>query len=181
MLIDLQSFCSPSRPDANAPFTIGEFTYATDGLIALRVPAVSSARDGGPALIAKAFEDVDDLEFVSVPVVNLPPAGLSLAVRCDECIGTGKVHDCPDCQCKCETCNGESTVSVDADQNTSVEFRGLNYGVAIFRRVLPLPGLQWERFLRHDTPTRFSFDGGVGLLMPLIGTYSNHIKLGATP
>lgn len=181
MTIDLQSFCSTRRAEVDHPFTIGAYTYATDGYIAVRVLALPDARTEGPIGVVKYFKDIDGLEFVSVLIANLPPAGGKRNVECLDCDGRGKEHDCPNCHCKCESCGGSGKILVDDDQDTSVEFRGIAYGLVLFRRVLALPGLSWERLPQTREPTRFRFDGGFGLLMPLTGTRFNHIELGATP
>lgn len=177
MSIDLTTFCSTSRPQVDHPFTVGGHTYYTDGYIAVRVPAIEGTPTDGPENVATYFDGMDAVEYRHLPSFVLPPGGKFL-VTCEDCDGTGKCHECPDCHCQCDRCNGTGKEERDSDDRNSVTFNGVNYGLTIFRRVLVLPTLRFETKPRERDVTRFRFDGGEGIVMPLIGTYQNHTDLG---
>jgi hypothetical protein len=104
-LDELKKFCSDRdiRTYLNTPFSIGDWTYTSDGCIAARIQRVDSVPEVKlpermtqtlPALFAKEFSN-----WVPVPVVTIQPD-----VECEECHGTmevecnlGHIHDCEDC------------------------------------------------------------------------------------
>jgi hypothetical protein len=104
-LDELKKFCRNNdvRQFLNEPFSLGEWTYATDGVIAVKirrfdsVPEVElpkSMENSLPQLFAKEFNN-----WVLVPAVTIRPDE-----DCDVCGGTGETeynlghtHDCEDC------------------------------------------------------------------------------------
>jgi hypothetical protein len=104
-LDELKKFCADFdiRTYLNSPFSLGDWTYATDGCIAARIPRVDAVPEvklpeGIPqrlsALFAKEFGN-----WVPVPVVTIRPDD-----DCDECQGTtelecdmGHMHGCNYC------------------------------------------------------------------------------------
>lgn len=103
MAIDLKRFCAnetDSRDYLRAPWRDGDWVYATNGHMALRVaaslfPEVTTKPEKAPdvgRLFRKHLEDRQGLEFLVMP----PVPGL---IQCFDCEGTGKVRaiKCPDC------------------------------------------------------------------------------------
>ena len=102
MSIDLQRFCASEldlRTYLRTPWLFGEWVYATNGHMAVRVPAadrpdITVTPEKAPnaaVLFERAFEC--DGGFLPMPVVPAAP-------KCMECDGTGKVRaiKCPDCE-----------------------------------------------------------------------------------
>jgi len=117
-VINLKQFCGVDRKVkfVAAPFSIGDWTYATNGHVAIRVERVADVGEveGAPRPIAGMFSGTH--EWNTFPIVTLPiPVGQKCTachgngwnVECDGCEGTGEhgcqhdtcscTHDCPDC------------------------------------------------------------------------------------
>ena len=106
MSINLQRFCANSAADSRdylySPWRSGQWVYATNGHVIVRVPAKSAPevaeRDEGKlpkaaALFGKWMDDRAGLEYLRVP----PMAALNVCGGCD---GAGVVRSikCPDCE-----------------------------------------------------------------------------------
>jgi hypothetical protein len=168
--IDLTPFCSTSkwRPYLTRPFHIDDRTYATDGLIMVRVPRsgeVELSTELVPENIVEQirqwFSTIGDMTFEPA-ALRLPAGGPPKMVKCGACEGRGHEHDCPDCSCKCEECEGsgrvEKTVTISADIGKSV------FDIEIVRKIANLPGLELST-PGEDSPLYFRFDGGEGIVM----------------
>ena len=170
MSIDLQAFCGDGEIDfrIGSPFSKGEWTYATNGHIIVRVPLVAGLREDGPNA-DKIFENATKGDRPSLILVTpeLPPLSDAQAVDCDDCDGTGLVHDCPSCDCKCEECSGTGLCDgASPDKAVSVQIGDVPFACEYIRLVSALPGLRITRPIK-EKPWWFSFDGGEGILMPL--------------
>lgn len=162
----LQKFCStdPSRESLHHPITQGDYTYATDGRICVRVPAIEGAQfalrpDFGaiwpasfdvymPATLPDGFDDMKDP-----------------ATKCQTCQGRGHVT-CETCghDHACGDCDGDGFIIdlVPVPLSGGVCFAASHY----LRLVMSLPGAAIQ-CLDLTSPIRFTFDGGEGLLMPM--------------
>jgi hypothetical protein len=171
-MINLTPFCGTdeTRPYLMKPFSRGDFTYATDGHICVRV----SRREDVPE--QENFDRPDitklpwgtDREYVSLAPLSLPPV---CTEECD-CFD-GYEHDCPDCECVCATCNGTS--QRDCDYDTSVDLLDRPFALRPVRLLIALPNLQIAA-ISDMHALAFTFDGGAGFLMALRGPHSEHIK-----
>ena len=107
----LKMFCSPEREDLKDPGTIGNNTYATDGIIAIRVRAIPDFPCG------QKSEKIDKIDKIFGELVPLVPIGdpsksillpkyESVDEPCAKCGGTGicKVITCPSCNGEGEVC-----------------------------------------------------------------------------
>ena len=128
--IDLQLFCGVDdyRPYLHTPFNVGEFTYATNAHLAVRVvkraefDVPQGAEDKIETALPAYFEGIDNAEYKKLPAIHLRKTD------CDECCGTGFIQKycCPECDgdgevgldndynsytFDCKTCDGEGTVS----------------------------------------------------------------------
>ena len=86
---DLQAFCADAgdiRYFLRKPWSRGEFTYATNGHILLRVARLPDVPDETKAPDAEALflKTIPGAEWIPVPAAVMPPM-----IDCDECNGTG--------------------------------------------------------------------------------------------
>lgn len=176
----MKPFCSTelSRPYLHTPFSLGEFTVATNGHILVRVPRMANVAEISQILSVDAlFHDpvkgYRELGRLDIPVVA------ETIEKCGDCNGRGTyghAHDCPDCTCDetCEECNG--TGKVTRIPKISVEIGGLIFDAKYVRMLLALPNLQIEGRLKKAERMRFTFDGGDGALMPMRAEHETHVK-----
>ena len=165
-MIDLRQFCStdpdPKRANLRAPWTRGEYTYATNGWVALRVPAQADVPENPAAPNgARIFEQ---LPGASAQYVPLAPVALPLATACPDCFGTGLVA------CRCSTCDNEhvkpcTSCPVEKLRLGTGDNSAVYNGVWI-RRLATLPGCEICPCGQGE-PAHFRFEGGDGLIMPL--------------
>lgn len=107
----LRLFCSKDiiRPKLNNPFNFGDYTYATDGHILIRVPKIEEYSEN-PILdtIEKVFPiDIDKIDnslWIDIPELT----ETIKVIDCVDCEGTGKNSICPDCE-------GEKEVSWESE------------------------------------------------------------------
>ncbi|HEX5320598.1 MAG TPA: hypothetical protein VFW46_15650 [Stellaceae bacterium] len=176
-MIDLKPFCSNEswRPYLHKPFADGEWVYATNGHICVRVPR--NTHDAVPEKNAPDAKRLFDIagcgqELVDLPKIDLPETIFS---PCSECHGRGTEHDCPDCECACESCGGTG----DTISEISVSLAGAVFLARYIKlmQALPAPVKIEANRLDHNKPLFFVFEGGQGLLMPTWEKYPHHIEL----
>ena len=133
MTIDLTPFCATeeTRFDLQLPFSRGTYTYASNGILIVRVPRRDDVADG-TVKADRIMDDVADQECTAtLPPFDLPESdpvsppspceacdGLGYVLRCERCHGEGHIEccecghetDCPECGC-----TGERNVGRDAD------------------------------------------------------------------
>lgn len=168
---DLQQFCSTHDHafSIKEPFTRGDFTYATSGHILVRVPRLEAV---GPVerspSAEKLFDQSPPVECMPL-FLKLPPPKVE---ECAECSDGESVHDCPNCDCVCDSCDGAGEIEV----RVSCEVRGVLFDTAYIRKIQTLPGLKFAVAPPKKAAVRFEFEGGgEGLLMPLSRTYPKHV------
>jgi hypothetical protein len=165
-MIDLKQFCSTDRIRFNLhnPFSQGEFTYATDGRVAVRVPRIMDFPEADkPAVSGIFLSYFKDGPKGSIKV-DLPEITTG-EQDCKECGGTGHEHDCPDCTCECDFCDGDGTVPHLA--KVCVTIGDALYDAAYIKQILSLPGLKFAEKPSKEDAAPFVFDGGEGILMPM--------------
>ena len=192
----LRRFVESSRDGAEfmrTPFTRGEWVYATNGHIAVRVPRA----DGIEASEIDLFPRIEAIfkqnkwdTFVSLP--SLPPAdqcrtcnGSGIGYKCTECDGTGQfdhgrhTYDCDECDGTGQTDNGNDEEPCQVCDGTGelryqkIQVGPWHYNRRYLAKIIDLPELQFAQ--RPDGPTingsdgiaNFTFEGGEGLLMPM--------------
>ena len=178
--IDLSAFCDPRdpRPYLRAPFSDGEYTCATDGRLMVRVPRIAGVNENDK-ITGKAdrvFKMIDDFsgEFVSLAGYALPAfdgSPRTETFECDECGGSGHEHDCPDCTCECEACEGTGKFTDEITPQASVGLLGANFAIGYLTKIWGLPGLVGG--VSGDSLV-FKFDGGEGVLMSLRRPHEKH-------
>lgn len=163
--IDLQKFCSEdeTREPLMKPWRDGDFTYASDGRVIIKVPAepgdVVQPKTPTPEKVAIIFSwfNGPGLEWQKLPTLPvLETQG------CGVCHGDGE-HEC-DCGCvhKCGNCDGVGKIPIDAH----LDIGPARFNCYYLRLIADLPGL--EIAVRGELdPMMLRFDGGVGVLMPM--------------
>ncbi len=184
MLIELKPFCAyedeyPSRKWLEKPFSRGDFSYATNGAIMVRVP-----RRSGVAEIERkghwdrALQHRGDLAFR--PVRLRIPGDPPVTGRCGLCGGDGHIEGV--LEFGCAMCGGSGWF--DPELRVSARLEGLDLCVSYLRRIAALPGLA---IAADTTPSatwpsgipalQFSFDGGIGCLAALSGPHEATIEI----
>ena len=166
-MVDLRQFCSTdvsrkaSRIGLTHPFSRGEWSWATDGHIAIRVPRRADVPEnldapdptswwGQHASMAPTFQPLVSL--------RLPDPMMQ---TCKACHGRGFLHDCPECTCVCNTCNGASEVAPNHAVRIGIRLISLRYA----RLIGSLPGAQIAVDARYPYNIPFLFAGGDGLVV----------------
>jgi hypothetical protein len=194
--IDLKPFCSKDtdRNSITTPFSQGEYTFATDGYIMVRVPRRPKveARKNAPNAAGMPSFALDG-EWLPIPDIDK-----EASEPCLHCQEKGKVarKDCPECDGEgtleidgdyhtytvtCKSCDGEGTIETSDDEGDTLcpKCHG-EKGVpaTVFVPVGPqkfqVTYLKMLKALNAEIcvpetydPARFRFDGGDGLLMPM--------------
>lgn len=176
-MIDLQQFCAgpDDREYLRTPFSKGDYSYATNGHIMVRVPRDPSLGEcKRPDLpVEPPFVNLDDAKFAKITHGTLPILPPDRQEHCEDCDGRGSEHDCPDCQCDCQSCGGTGKQTVRPRISTEIAGRVVNLRYALM--VLALPGV--EVAAADKGPLLFRFDGGVGVVMPIRGRYAEHVEI----
>lgn len=177
-MLDLQPFCSTDvfRPYLLKPFSRNGFTYATDGHVMVRVTLRPDVPD-----VDKAFNPDGPLQGIdgamfSRPSFELPSAPTEKG-ECPACDGRGFDHECPDCECICESCKGEGDIDVERRISAAI---GLKiFSLHYIRMMLSLPGIEMATLPNQvdEKPILFRFSDGVGALMPLRSAWDNHVDI----
>lgn len=176
MMDDLKRFCGTDELQSYLmePFSFGEHTFATDGIIMVRV-----RRRNDVAEIAKTgkwngpLEGFDAATFSAISV-TLPPVPEAID-PCLACDGEGNAHDCPSCECKCKKCAGTGTEIPERRITTTI--RGNIYALRYVRMMLALPDVIVADKTLNERPLMFKFDGGEGALMPCRGQMQEHVDI----
>jgi hypothetical protein len=173
-MIQLDRFCGKDefRPKLHLPFSKGDWTYASDGRIAVRVPRWPTVPERAEAPNAEELfaKDVTD-EFRPLPAITIPLP--KEPEDCEECDGRGVKHECPTCGCTCRACSGSGQRPVG--DRVSV---GIGPSVFPARYILllqSLPSVQITTPDNRNIPARFRFDGGEGLLIQIHGKSDVHV------
>jgi hypothetical protein len=132
-MIDLQPFCGKCdiRSYLNAPLSLDNYTYASNGHLLIRVDRRSDtpAPDNLPEKIADTFRALPEqalqkrgTETGTLRLADFEPE----LTDCNECEGTGLTYVCPECQgdgevftqgdfydyeAECKVCEGSGTIS----------------------------------------------------------------------
>lgn len=158
--LDLTPFCGKgeSRPYLHAPFTQGDFTYATNGHICARVPR----REG----VVGAVEAPDASKIFPVATPPVSPLRIKkmpkpVMLDCLDCGAVGHLHDCPSCKCVCSECGGTGKY----EQHRTMRLRGGLFSIVYIRMLAALPGIEVATAMPSlDATFYFRFEGGEGVL-----------------
>lgn len=165
MPIDFQKFCREdkgTRYAMDTPFVVDSFQYGTDGLIVIRTPIIAPNTLAGEIRfppVKELFVDwPDSRDFIAWPD----------ATYCMSCHGFGVVPDEIAVEKQCPTCGGKiSAKMIDGEIavfQVGVQFIQTKYDLLI--RSLHRPRFRPVAYLHRNSPMRFIFYGGQGLVMP---------------
>lgn len=181
--MNLQPFCSReefTRPYLMKPFSIGEWTYATNGHICVRVPRLGDVPDAAePKLIKNVpalFEGMPTEGFNPLPKITIEA---DEDEECLDCDGRGTEHDCDYCKCVCAKCEG--TGHPVAGYDVSVGISGAIFSGVYIAQLLTLPKVTMTepcKEVEHAGKCKaayFRFDGGEGALMEMRSPNGTHI------
>jgi hypothetical protein len=144
----LKNFCTndEGRPTIKEPFTISEYTYATDGRLIVRIPKIPEAKIQEDEHIIKTLlteykfdYPTNSTDWIDIPKYTLPE--IPMKVECAKCDSDGEIN-CPSCdgdgdltfghdfqdkngehqwhsyQVECKYCNGYGKVKCDCDNQS---------------------------------------------------------------
>lgn len=182
----LQSFCQddPERC-LGRPWTKDSFTYASDGFILVRVPAIDKDPGGRGTAVEKLYAEaglIPEDGWLDLPTIPDPPV-------CSKCKGDADANrECPECDgdgevdlynsyssytCDCKTCGGSGEIEgcskchgtgFEAEEE-SVQVGSRRFKVALVRMVATLPKVQIAP--TNNSINWVRFEGGDALVMPL--------------
>lgn len=196
-LEELKPFCGSRREAYMEPFTDGEYTFATNGHIIVRVPKLSE-------ITAEAQFDMNRIKFDHDQITNWRevPQGNVEKKLCEDCKGAGRVHGCKECggngelefetdystyYCSCDSCSGlgvcnpsggaAGSMLCDRCNGTGYDKKGTPIDVGrpggycissiYLEKIAALPGAMYSPFGEEGDMFRFRFDGGLGAVMPM--------------
>lgn len=185
----LKLFCGGFR--LNELSTEGDYTYACNGAVILRVPAITGigAAPDYPKAIKLFQASSSKNEFVPIPIVDMPPL-----LTCQDCLsvsGTAGQYDCPECDgegevtldsgrheyvCDCKSCFGDGFVNgpceecegtgfIESDLPIRCPINGVDFSQKLIHLLGKLPNC--EISVTYPDCSILRFDGGEGLIMPL--------------
>ena len=165
MKIDLSPFCATkAHPSLQFPFSRGDWTYATNGHICVRVPRRTDVTAEGPDA-ERLFEGAYFGGLFPAVIPHIPEREKR---KCLYCGGAGQEYDDYNCiYGLCEDCDGTGVVY---DIMTIKVYDRL-FNAEYIRLMSALPGLKipFDCSNSNFTPLQFAFNGGQGLVMPMTG------------
>ena len=171
---DLKRFCSTDeyRQHLHQPWSAGEWTYATNGHIAVRVPRLDGVPENDKAPTANILK-IFDFQMPPMRPLNIVELPTAEETECEECDGRGRQHTCPDCQCPCpcQKCDGSGVVLGKQCVLIGTTYFDVKYIRLLFdlRASVPVE--------IKGNPMPFIFDGGVGVLMALFWRYGDFVDI----
>ena len=195
--MDLQIFCRSDMDKLNKPFRMGAFVYASDGKIAVRVPAESmpDVQENPDAPNAASLEFDGGADFIPLPACASSPVpciecgGTGIQTKCRKCAGTGEITCvCGDCghehETECPSCEGSGTTDGTPDGRCAVcggtkEVYDREVGTWAGNRFIAdwllaklgtLDDVMIASAGSPLSPAQFLFKGGVGIVMPMSAT-----------
>jgi len=98
--IDLTPFCSADdiRDYLRAPFTVGDYTYACNGALLIRVDQRSDAVPTMANHLTKAIQHLNEMMQMPAQVKSRLDTIVIESKPCARCNGTGRGIKCPECE-----------------------------------------------------------------------------------
>ncbi len=166
---ELMPFCDEEIPNFKEPWTKGNWTYATNGKICIRVPAVDGVEENAFTPQADRLFDTAFAPKQWSPVPKVEKPEQPKEIECDECEGSGKSDEnqCEFCgkYPECEECGGSGKI-MKPPLVKKKEIDGVIFDEKYLYLIQKLPGIEIGVNSLPDA-SRFRFDGGEGLLMPM--------------
>ena len=188
--LDLFTSKDPDHPSISTPFSVGDYSYATDGFIMVRMPRMAHIPERDDAPLVSFITIAPRNETWHKLTQEIPALTFT---RCDNCDGTGDVAVCHECHgekillfnssfnqytIECLTCKGvghltgqrDGAISCDncdglgkyPDDDARILLEPLGVFVALRELTLldKLPNVR-VAYLSEDVVS-FRFDGGDG-------------------
>lgn len=191
-MIDVDKFCgSDNFPKGiQTPFSIGDYTFATDGQIIIKVDKLPEVeqRDDAPDANRLEWRQDEITEWHELPMIDFDELD-----DCANCWGIGFVKTCPECdgdsvvyfentyncyETECQTCCGNGILRGNKDdkicgscngtkkQSTSVKVGSASIGSVYLSMIYSLPDAVIEHSDKTESMVNFKFNGGCGIVMP---------------
>ncbi len=190
----LNNFCAKSKDDPRTylykPFLIGEYIYATNGHVAIRVKNDGSlpevAEIDKVKTISNYFQSLSS-DFIDIPSIPNPEpckhcqgsGKWNEKIECDECDGDGEfIHGSHYYSCK--ECDGEGKIETgnkvgicdSCEGSGHSRMQHMQIGIASFAvryiiKISALPGIKFCKPIHQNDIATFVFDGGEGCIMPV--------------
>lgn len=190
----LSKFSDPEHHKIFKPFSFGDFTYASNGHLLVRVPRLDDCEEWESLneQAARMFETVD-MPLVLAALVDIPDFPQPEPKKCSACKGTGKITLCPECEgkgyvefandyseyeCDCETCHGHGSTIGDEHicescngtghkkKMTRIELGCAGFSSHYLNMLNELPGMKIAP-TEPNNANYFKWDCGDGLIMPM--------------
>lgn len=193
--MNLSMFCSNERNILKQPFNIGDYTYASDGHIIVRIEKqtvfLDTKRDFADRVLGLPWEKTTNIVNPSkVPLFSIEGIsccrfcrGKGFAQDCEECGGGGTVcfsNDHNNYEFTCKSCGGNGSEGVDSGTpcphclgtSHNLSDNGIMVGdrkVSLMNlvRLERLAGVKLNVECDNRAVIPFSFDGGVGMIVPM--------------
>ncbi len=109
----LKPFCGDEERH-KSPWRIGDYAYATNGIVAVRIPADDSVAEipdcaDGWLWFVESARKIDFLVEVN-SFIDIPEFTLYVGDECSRCCGSGKTS-------KCRECDGDGELELESDYN----------------------------------------------------------------
>ena len=197
MIEILKKFCATDAGHINlaTPFSKGEYSYATNGYILIRVPRLADVpeRDDAPSTDS-LFPYKDPPEWFALTEIAMPDVAPITEKTCPDCNGIvgEEGAECPECdgdgivefdnrysdyEIDCKTCDGEgkikkcetcnSTGKIEVKSLNPVAVGGAHFQLHYLLLLKELPNCKIGPAEKPMGQAPFQFDGGDGLLMPM--------------
>ena len=183
----LLKFCKDAgRETMRLPYSIGDYTYATDDIILIRVPRMPEYSENPKA------PDPEKIEYERNPEKWYSVGDIKKlkSADCDFCGGEGKNFVCPECDghgtvwlsnnyseypgIDCNSCDGKGKIAFCEEcngtgkvfQQTLMDFHGVTFDQNYLALLSELPNCEIG-LISKTAATPFRFDGGSGIIMPM--------------
>jgi len=193
-MIDLDKLCSKRIEELEKPFSDGEYSYACDGYILIRVPRRDDIIDPVPECLKLHKVDIGKRPVQTLEIPKFDPPKM---IECRVCRGRKATRVCPECkgedlyiendfheyEVDCKTCNGHGVIpktggepcgncdGVGAVENDgrydSVMVGELEIAKRLLNKAKDLPGIRMAA-TSPGNYLRIFFDGGDGAIMALV-------------
>ena len=189
----LNKFCNKDkyRRNISTPFSIGDYTYATNGHVIIRVDKVESIGSVENSLNPETLLTWDHSKIKEW--LPLPEYSIDISDKCRYCRGTGKSEECSECEdegfvefsnshnnyeVECKTCEGFGTVvseDIPCDNcgesgfnlNSPINFKDKKVNVRYLELIKDLTSIALSPAGDPVEPIRFKFYDGCGFIMPM--------------
>lgn len=193
-LEQLSKFCDADHHKMFKPFTFGNYSYASNGHLLVRVPRVKEC-EAWESLNERAAAMFDSLDMPTIldALIEIPDFQQPESENCTVCKGSGKITKCPECdgsgyvefendyneyEVYCKNCNGHGSIIGEESVCESCDGTGkkkimkrIDVGCTGFSHIYlnmlkALPGMK----IAPIEPTQanyFKWDEGDGLIMPM--------------